>query len=139
MRQETHIQRINQGGRKWPVRFSADIINGETKEFEYRIPENCTLENVYVKFYGSMHLFKVSVEHEEQGTNYPVSVIQFAGSRKSLTGDNEPIDEPVVRPMRYKDKIIVKAENTSGMDATLQVVLSFDSYAAGARVIGGVV
>lgn len=137
MKQETFIQKQQGASMKWPVRFSADLAISETREFKYKVPKDCTLENVYVKFYGHMHLFDIAIEHVERGTEYPISVVTFAGDKKALSGDNEFIDEPVVKPMRDKDYVIVTAKNNTGAVATLQVVLSFDSFGGQSRVIGG--
>lgn len=94
-----------------PYRIAKNIPNGEEWFNVLKITENCTLEKLYVKFYGHAMNLRAYIEYSKSGSNNVWnSVVGYLG-QEYLAGDFEEFEEDIMLPLEKGDMIRVKGVN----------------------------
>lgn len=128
--------------KKEVILFNKLIPPNKKDVLHYRIPSDCTVEEVRVRFYQGVQGSLQVIPFIEHKGNKIENLIDYAsGTDQWVTGENDYFVFPVVVPCEFNDFLKVEVKNTSvdfAYTCMVQVVLDF--YGGQGRAeLGGVI
>lgn len=127
-------------GIKEIISFRKDIAPNTKDVLAERIKDNCTIEEIRVRFYtGQQGALKVYPFVEHKGHKMESFFTFPSTTNNYLNGDDDYFVFPVSIPCDYDDYVKVQVENTDGTYAYTCVVDMVIDYAGGKQRVGGIV